>query len=61
MNIFTDGACKDNARQDGIAEGRGGWAYVILTQEPGHAGALEAFLSTKSDVAMHGSCACRET
>jgi len=35
MNIFTDGACKENARYDGIAEGKGGWAYVVLTQAPG--------------------------
>lgn len=35
MNIFTDGACKNNARYDGIAEGNGGWAYVVLTQAPG--------------------------
>jgi len=35
MNIFTDGACRENARQDGVAEGKGGWAYVVLTQAPG--------------------------
>lgn len=35
MNIYTDGACKDNLRQDGIAEGKGGWAYVMLDKVPG--------------------------
>ena len=35
MNIFTDGACKENARKDGVAIGSGGWAYVVLTQAPG--------------------------
>ena len=35
MNIYTDGACKDNSRQDGIAEGKGGWAYVMLREIPG--------------------------
>jgi len=35
MNIYTDGACKENSRQDGVAEGIGGWAFVILEKKPG--------------------------
>jgi len=35
MNIYTDGACKDNSRQDGVATGKGGWAYVVLKEVPG--------------------------
>lgn len=35
MNIYTDGACKENSRQDGIAEGKGGWAFIILENIPG--------------------------
>lgn len=35
MNIFTDGACKENSRKDGVAIGNGGWAYVILKEVPG--------------------------
>jgi len=36
MNIYTDGACKDNNRQeDGTAEGKGGWAFIILENKPG--------------------------
>jgi ribonuclease HI len=33
INIYTDGACKENKRQDcGDAAGKGGWAFVILGQ-----------------------------
>jgi len=36
MTIYTDGACKDNNRQeDGTAEGKGGWAFLILENQPG--------------------------
>lgn len=36
MTIYTDGACKENARlESGIAGGTGGWAYIVLTQRPG--------------------------
>ena len=35
MNIYTDGACKDNSRQEGVAEGKGGWAFIILEKSPG--------------------------
>jgi len=35
MNIFTDGACKENSRENGVALGQGGWAYVALKQIPG--------------------------
>ena len=35
MNIYTDGACKDNNRDNGVAEGKGGWAFIILESEPG--------------------------
>ena len=35
MTIYTTGACKDNCRVDGIAEGRGGWAFIILKNNPG--------------------------
>jgi ribonuclease HI len=35
MIIFTDGACKENARKDGVALGNGGWAYIALKQIPG--------------------------
>jgi len=35
MNIYTDGACKDNNRKDGVAEGKGGWAFLILESKPG--------------------------
>lgn len=35
MNIYTDGACKDNIRKDGVAEGIGGWAFLILEKKPG--------------------------
>ena len=34
MNIYTDGACKENARENRVATGTGGWAYVVLTQKP---------------------------
>lgn len=37
MNIYTDGACKDNNRQeDGTAEGKGGWAFLILESQKGY-------------------------
>lgn len=37
MTIYTDGACKYNNRQeDGTAEGKGGWAFLILESEPGY-------------------------
>ena len=32
MNIYTDGACKENLRDNGVGCGSGGWAYVILDQ-----------------------------
>lgn len=35
MNIYTDGACKDNSRKEGVAEGKGGWAFIILENKPG--------------------------
>jgi len=35
MNIYTDGACKENNRDNGIAEGKGGWAFLILESKPG--------------------------
>jgi len=35
MNIYTDGACKDNNRYNGLAEGKGGWAFLILEKKPG--------------------------
>jgi ribonuclease HI len=35
MNIYTDGACKGNNRKDGVAEGKGGWAFLILEKKPG--------------------------
>lgn len=35
INIYTDGACKENLRENGTPSGLGGWAYVILDQEPG--------------------------
>jgi Ribonuclease HI len=35
MNIYTDGACKENLRDNGVGCGVGGWAYVILDQEEG--------------------------
>lgn len=35
MNIYTDGACKDNSRENGLAEGKGGWAFLILESQPG--------------------------
>lgn len=35
INIYTDGACKENLRDNGIGCGMGGWAYVILDQEEG--------------------------
>ena len=35
MNIYTDGACKDNSRENGVAGGRGGWAFLILEEIPG--------------------------
>lgn len=35
MNIYTDGACKDNSRDNGLAEGKGGWAFLILEKRPG--------------------------
>jgi len=35
MNIYTDGACKHNNREDGVASGRGGWAFIVLESEPG--------------------------
>lgn len=36
INIYTDGACKDNNRNDGIAEGKGGWAFIVLESDPGY-------------------------
>lgn len=30
INIYTDGACKENARDESGATGIGGWAFVIL-------------------------------
>ena len=35
MNIYTDGACKENSRKNGVAEGIGGWAFLILEKKPG--------------------------
>ena len=35
INIYTDGACKENVRDNGVGCGMGGWAYVILDQEEG--------------------------
>ena len=35
MIVFTDGACKENARYNGIALGNGGWAYIALKEVPG--------------------------
>jgi len=35
ITIYTDGACKENLRDNGIAYGVGGWAYVVLDQEDG--------------------------
>lgn len=35
MNIYTDGACRDNRRQNGVAEGSGGWAFIILEKNQG--------------------------
>jgi ribonuclease HI len=35
MTIYTDGACKDNNRNEGVAEGKGGWAFLILENQPG--------------------------
>ncbi|MEK6829405.1 MAG: ribonuclease H [Nanoarchaeota archaeon] len=35
MIIYTDGACKENFRDNGVAEGTGGWAFIILEQIPG--------------------------
>jgi ribonuclease HI len=32
ITIYTDGACKENKRQDGNAVGTGGWAFVILDE-----------------------------
>ena len=36
INIYTDGACKDNNRNDGVAEGKGGWAFIVLESDPGY-------------------------
>jgi ribonuclease HI len=35
MNVYTDGACKENYRDNGVAEGKGGWAFIILESQPG--------------------------
>lgn len=35
MTIYTDGACKGNNRESGVAEGMGGWAFIILESRPG--------------------------
>ena len=35
MVIYTDGACKENNRVDGVAVGTGGWAFIILEDKPG--------------------------
>ncbi len=35
ITIYTDGACKENLRENGTPSGLGGWAYVILDQEKG--------------------------
>jgi ribonuclease HI len=35
ITIYTDGACKENNRDNGIAEGKGGWAFLILESKPG--------------------------
>lgn len=35
MTIYTDGACKENNRNEGVAEGEGGWAFLILESKPG--------------------------
>lgn len=35
MNIYTDGACKENNRENGVATGKGGWAFLILEIVPG--------------------------
>jgi ribonuclease HI len=36
INIYTDGSCRDNSRDElGNACGEGGWAFIILNQEYG--------------------------
>lgn len=35
MIIYTDGACRENGRKNGIAVGIGGWAFLILESKPG--------------------------
>lgn len=35
MIIYTDGACKENSRVNGVAVGIGGWAFVVLESIPG--------------------------
>lgn len=36
MIIYTDGACKNNKRSDNMARGIGGWAFIILEENPGY-------------------------
>ena len=35
ITIYTDGACSENYRDNGVATGKGGWAFVILESVPG--------------------------
>ncbi len=50
ITIYTDGACKENERNDdGVAIGRGGWAYVILDQ-PDQADELSIIMSACNTV-----------
>lgn len=35
MNIYTDGSCRENFRENGVAKGIGGWAFIILEENLG--------------------------